>query len=287
MISASWPKHVSCSANQGDNWGNHWANKTVVQVVEKERVVKVPAPSSPPSDEMKRMEKLLSESEASLERALAAKAKAIEQLQDHGHNLKRLEHERSTIEAKYEKASKALSKAQADLKAAHEEAHEAAVRSAASAKATTAEHSKQSRQEREVMATKLSEAEKARKLAEEKYRESMSEVERLRVALTQAEARRKAAVADAKKPAALSSPAKHPEFQKVARENTTLRRAVSTLEERLLKGVMIKVKANQSREMSLIEAHGIHCGCPHCEERKAGVTEVSKAKTFKDSYLTL
>ncbi|XRB08072.1 hypothetical protein NFJ02_34g86240 [Pycnococcus provasolii] len=262
-------------------------DKTVVQVVEKERVVKVPAPPSPPSDEMKRMEKLLSESEASLERALAAKAKAIEQLQDHGHNLKRLEHERSTIEAKYEKASKALSKAQADLKAAHEEAHEAAVRSAASAKTTTAEHSKQSRQEREVMATKLSEAEKARKLAEEKYRESMSEVERLRVALTQAEARRKAAVADAKKPAALSSPAKHPEFQKVARENTTLRRAVSTLEERLLKGVMIKVKANQSREMSLIEAHGIHCGCPHCEERKAGVTEVSKAKTFKDSYLTL
>ena len=30
MISASWPEHVSCRANEGDNWGNHWANKTAV-----------------------------------------------------------------------------------------------------------------------------------------------------------------------------------------------------------------------------------------------------------------
>ena len=30
MISASWPEHVDCGANEGDNWGNHWANKTAV-----------------------------------------------------------------------------------------------------------------------------------------------------------------------------------------------------------------------------------------------------------------
>ena len=31
MISVTWQEHVSFRANEGDNWDNHWANKTAVQ----------------------------------------------------------------------------------------------------------------------------------------------------------------------------------------------------------------------------------------------------------------
>ena len=224
----------------------------------------------------------LAETEASLERALEAKAKSLAKAKEYGRTVSRLEHERDAAAERAESASRELAKAKADLASARSAAHETSARAAATAQRTTTTHTKQSSREREVCEAKLKEHDKARRSAEERARVAAAEAERLRVALAHAESRlRTASVARTPPPV---SPVKSAAYQKLAGENQSLRRAVSHLEERLLRGAMIKIKQGGNRDLSLLEAHGIDCGCQFCVQRKAETADVGKSPGFKEAY---